>query len=321
MFVLGICCALALAVASAPAQSNGTAQVVRLKGAARASSGNFVWQPIKVGDVLQPGTMIQTSADPGSYMDLALGGNQTPAPQSMVYRPSIPSSFAPATTTFQPTSEQNTIRVWGDGILAIDILSTIQTGEQPVTHTQLDLKRGHLTGNVKKLSAASKYEIKFPNGVAGVRGTVFDIQAAGIIKVYLGSMVVAWVDPQTQKVTTQTITGGQSYDVSTSQFSALPTESMDELGQLTSGILVPAVFPTLTTLAVDRTAISMSPVGANPASVPAPVQSPPSEGGVVITYQNPPPPVSVITVEASRSSPAAGLGSPSGVKPAGPGRF
>ena len=27
------------------------------------------------------------------------------------------------------------------------------------------------------MSAASKYEVKIPNGVAGVRGTLYDIQA------------------------------------------------------------------------------------------------------------------------------------------------
>jgi len=36
--------------------------------------------------------------------------------------------------------------------------------------------------------------VKIPNGVASIRGTMFDIGAAGIVKVYVGSMVVVgWI--------------------------------------------------------------------------------------------------------------------------------
>src|SRR5579859_2082553 len=123
-------CALALAAVLAGAQTplTGAAKVIRLKGAARASAGNFVWRPIKVGDVLQAGAVIQTSADPGTYVDLVLGDGKTAVPQPMVYRPSIANSFSASTTTFQPASEQNTVRLWGDGALAIEKLTTLQTG-------------------------------------------------------------------------------------------------------------------------------------------------------------------------------------------------
>lgn len=250
----------------------GAARVVRLKGAARVSTGNYIWQAIQVGDVLHPGAIVQTSADPGSYVDLVLGDGKAPVPQPKVYRPTIPNSFD-TTMTFQPTSEQNTVRLWGDGALGIDKLTMLQTGADRITETQLDLKRGRLTGNVKKLSAASKYEIKLPNGVAGVRGTVFDIQAAGIVKVYIGSMVVAWVDPQTQNVTTQNVTGGQAYDATQNRVSLLSMDSMAQLEEASTSLLVTVPFPASTTLASDRTVIGISPVGANPASLPTPVAS------------------------------------------------
>ncbi len=163
-----------------------------------------------------------------------------------------------------------------------------------MTETQLDLKRGRITGNVKKLSAASKYEIKLPNGVAGMRGTVFDIQAVGIVKVYIGSMVVAWVDPRTQNVTTQTVMGGQVYDAALNHVSLLSTDSMAELGEASSSVLVTVPFPASTTLASDRTVIGMSPVGANPASLPTP--GAPQSGQVIESsgagfefYEGPPP--------------------------------
>jgi hypothetical protein len=276
--VVGLVALTALSAAAQGAKE-GTAHVVRLKGAARVSSGNYVWRAIKVGDVLPSGTIVQTSADPKSYVDLVLGDGKAPLPHPKIYRPSIANSLD-TLTTFQPTSEQNTVRLWGDGALGIDKLTVLQTGVDRVTDTQLDLKRGRITGNVKKLSAASKYEIKLPNGVAGVRGTVFDIQAVGIVKVYIGSLVVAWVDPRTQNVTTQTVMGGQVYDATLNHVALLSTDAMSELGETSSSVLVALPFPASTTLASDRTVIGMSPVGANPASLPAPVT--PGGGSSVI---------------------------------------
>ncbi|HTL15663.1 MAG TPA: FecR domain-containing protein, partial [Patescibacteria group bacterium] len=216
------------------------------------------------------------------------GDGRAVVPEPAVYRPYIPDSFA-SSTSFQPAAEQDVVRLWGDSLLGIDKLTNVQTGADAVNETELDLKKGHITATVKKLSAASKYEVKFVNGVAGVRGTVFDLRAQGIIKVYIGSMVVAWVDPVTKNVTTQIVMGGQAYDTAHRLISILSPESMTELAQVSSTLLLTQPFSVPGTLAVDRTAIGMSPVGANPSSIPV---HPNSGGGVVITtYTGPPPPI------------------------------
>ena len=49
-----------------------------------------------------------------------------------------------------------------------------------------------------------------------------------MIKVYIGSMVIAWVDPKTQNVTTQTVMGGQSYDAPEQPDRPLTPASMSE---------------------------------------------------------------------------------------------
>jgi hypothetical protein len=219
--------------------------------------------------------VIQTSTEEGSYVDLVLGDGHAAAvtPMPVTYYPSIPNSMASGATTFHPSAEQNVVRIWANTALGIDKLTTMETGADNVTETQLDLKQGRITGSVKKMSAASKYEVKLPNGVAGVRGTVFDIQAVGIVKVYIGSMVVAWVDPKTQNVTTQTVMGGQAYDAPNNAVSPLSPASMSELQDLASSMTVGGggvgVFPT--TLAIDKTVVGLSPVGANPNSLPTPV--------------------------------------------------
>ena len=81
---------------------------------------------------------------------------------------------APSPVRGSPTSlaaEQNIVRMWENTLLGVDKLTFTQTGADVVTETQLDLKAGHIFGMVKKMSAASKYEVKIPNGVAGIRGT------------------------------------------------------------------------------------------------------------------------------------------------------
>ncbi len=268
-------CAIALAlVSTAAAQGamDGAAKVVRVKGPVRSTTGNNVWQPVHAGDVLRAGTVVQTSTEEGSYVDLVLGDGNADVPQPVTYRPAIPNSMV-SQMTFRPSSEQNVVRVWANSAMGIDKLTAMQTGSDTVTETQLDLKQGRITGNVKKMSAASKYEVKLPNGVAGVRGTLFDIQAIGIVKVYVGSMVVAWVDPKTQNVTTQTVMGGQSYDAPNNQVSPLSAASMSELQALSLSLIVTGATVTPVSIASDHTAIGMSPVGANPNSIPVPTDS------------------------------------------------
>jgi hypothetical protein len=266
-------CAIALALVSTVAAQgamDSAAKVVRVKGPARYTTGNNVWQPVRVGDVLRPGTVVQTSTEEGSYVDLVLGDVNAAVPQPVTYRPSIPNSIASSSMSFRPSSEQNVVRIWANSAMGIDKLTSMQTGADTVSETQLDLKQGRITGNVKKMSAASKYEVKLPNGVAGIRGTLFDIQAIGIVKVYVGSMVVAWVDPKTQNVTTQTVMGGQSYDAPNNQISPLSPAVMSDLEQLALTLLVgggTAVTPI--TLASDHTVIGVSPVGAKVDITPA----------------------------------------------------
>ncbi len=71
------------------------------------------------------------------------------------------------------------------------------------------------------MSAASKYEVKIPNGVAGIRGTVFDISAEGVVKVLSGSVVLAYTGPNGSPQT-QVIMGLQMFDARTGVLQALP---------------------------------------------------------------------------------------------------
>lgn len=241
---------------------NGVATVIRMKGPARYTTGNNTWQPLKKGMVLQPGSVVQTSTEQGSFVDLVLGesGAAVAPATPAVYRPSVPSSFS-SSLAYQPSSEQNVVRVWENSALGIDKLTAMQTGADTVSDTQLDLKVGHISGNVKKMSAASKYEIKLPNGVAGIRGTLYDVTSEGVVKVFVGSVVLAWVDGK-GNVVTQVVSGGQQYDARTGAITPLSQADMNQFNSLMA--VMRFVEPTPpTTFIVNQTIIEVSPVGPN----------------------------------------------------------
>ena len=232
-----VACGVALAMVStlaAQTASQGSAKVVRLKGSARHAAGPNAGQLLKVGDIIKPGAVIQTAA--GSRLDLALGDGSAPVASA---------GASSASLSYSPSSEQNLVRLWENTLLGIDRLTETQTGADVVTETQLDLKAGHIFGTVKKMSAASKYEVKLPNGVAGIRGTVYDISAEGVVKVLSGSVVLAYVGPD-GSVVTQVINGSQQFDARTGVLSALPASEGSEMKRFVNQVragLVPPVVP------------------------------------------------------------------------------
>jgi hypothetical protein len=186
-----------------------TGKVVRIKGGARYSPGDNKWHDVKVGTKLKSGDVIQTAQD--AYVDIVLGEVDL-VPARVVVGDVL---------TYQPEVQQDVIRVWEDSVLTFDKLTTMNTGADEVTDTQLDLKAGRILGLVKKMSAASRYEIKLPNGVAGVRGTVYRISAAGIVQVLSGSMVISWTGPDGAPAT-QVVNAGYQFDLRTGLLTRIP---------------------------------------------------------------------------------------------------
>jgi hypothetical protein len=89
----------------------------------------------------------------------------------------------------------------GDTVLAIDKLNVSDTGVDTVADTELDLRQGRIYCSVKKLSGASQYLIKIPNGIAGVRGTLFVIDASGYVGVLKNSVVLSITGPDGKPIT------------------------------------------------------------------------------------------------------------------------
>jgi hypothetical protein len=261
-FVIGlVSCALTIAfVGRASAQSDeGIAKVVAVTGDARYFvAGDTTPHPLKVGMILKAGITIQTATGPMNYVDLVLNNAQAVAPPS----PS-PSEIA----HFQPKVQQDGIRIFENTVLAVDKLNRTATGADIVTDTELDLKAGSILGTVKKLSPASKYEVKIPNGVAGIRGTIYFLSANGIVRVLSGSVVVAYVGPG-GNVITQVVNGGEEFNTNTGLVTPIAVNVREILirGALEFRIFLtlPVAFgPTdhsIIFIAPERTTTSISPV-------------------------------------------------------------
>jgi hypothetical protein len=226
---------VALAMASnATAQSSkqrvGT--VTKMKGAARLSTGNNIWRPLKVGDELRGGSVIQTAGS--SYVDIVFGEGGAPAAPARV-SPASAGAGAGAGGGGKMAVKQDVIRIGADSVLAIDRLSSMNTGADKVTETQLDLRSGKIFGSVAKQSAASRFEVKIPNGVAGIRGTTFSLSADGVVTVISGTVIVAWTPPghpADQPPPTKTVPEGNRFNITTGEMTAIPAAELAELRAL-----------------------------------------------------------------------------------------
>ena len=216
-------CGLAMAMiatATAETAKERTAKVVRVKGSARYSTDNNTWQPLTVGTILRSGAVIQTSGD--SLVDIALT-EETGGPRRVLVGEYL---------SYQPTVQRDVVRVDSDSVLAIDKLTIAETGADQVSDTQLDLRSGRIFAAVKKVSAASTFEVKIPNGVAGIRGTRFALTAYGLVSVVDGAVAIAYNTTQGPK--TETVQGGFEYDARTGEFKPIPPDIKDKVGGLRS---------------------------------------------------------------------------------------
>jgi hypothetical protein len=96
-------------------------------------------------------------------MELDPGTTITTGPDSVVY--------------LNVNGLSSSVRIQADTTMAIPQMDRIGAAREGDTETTLDLKVGSILGQVKKVSGNSTYEIKTPHGVAGIRGTDFEVTA------------------------------------------------------------------------------------------------------------------------------------------------
>ena len=253
-FVIGLASVLTFACSSVSGQtSDGIAKVVAKMGDARYFvAGDSTPHDIKVGMILKPGVTIQTGAGLGNYVDIVLNNASASAPPS-----ATPSDIA----HWQPKADQDGVRVFENTILAVDKLTRTTTGADVVTDTEMDLKAGSILGTVKKLTPTSKYEVKVPNGVEGIRGTVYFLSASGILRVLTGSVVIAYVGPG-GNVITQIVNAGEQFDTNTGLVTPIDVNLNVFLKRIAHEFIIVST-PPINFIAPDERVYFVSPVGGN----------------------------------------------------------
>ena len=258
-----ICGFVLTLVAGATAQSiqPGVITVVRIVGEARYSLGDGKWHPLVAGKILAAGAVIQTGHD--ATVDIILG-QKILMPQA----DPVPDRVSQAAdsdvrgfVSYRPSAEQNAVRMTGDTMLAIDKLTVSDTGVDTVSDTELDLRQGRIYCSVKKISGASQYLVKLPNGIAGVRGSLVVFDASGYCAAFQHSIVLSIIGPD-GKPETVVVGEGTRFDPQTGKTSPLPPGLTAELHQ---------VFDVLRTLyygnvnfTFDRTQCHISPTRGRP---------------------------------------------------------
>ncbi len=182
---------LALANAAiAQTSSPRTATVFNLHGKARYAIDKKIWHPLKNGVTLPAGSVIQTGEN--STLDLQLG------------------------------ERANNVMLFADTVLALDQFTAEPAAAGQTVDLELDLQAGQITGQVGKLSAASKYEIKFANGMAGIRNGAYRLSASGLVEVYDGQVVVV-----TRDAAVKVLAAGQQFNPSTGLVTKIPHPPAD----------------------------------------------------------------------------------------------
>jgi hypothetical protein len=147
------------------------------------------WSKLRVGYNLYQGSKIKTAGN--TTVDLFLGRNGP------------------------------VVRVTAASGLGLDTLSFDDSGAQTIIDTQLDLTDGRILGRVKSLIDASRYEVKTPSAIVGIRGTEYDISVDSTTTIIEGSAVVAFSSGGT--VTTHVVQQAQTFNPgSRSVVGALP---------------------------------------------------------------------------------------------------
>jgi hypothetical protein len=134
--------------------------VTALGGTVNYSKSGGAYVPLPVGTHLGKGDIIKTG--PSAHADLQVGNNV------------------------------GVIQVTPNSTFAISELTVAQTGADTVTSSEFDLSQGAIYAKVNKLAKASRYEIKTPKGIAGIRGTTLYLTANGDLAIGEGTGGIAY---------------------------------------------------------------------------------------------------------------------------------
>jgi len=210
---------LAVTAVAQAAVEKGAAKVTMLTGAPEVSVDGATWKSLKKGEVLREGTLIRTSGSAAADLDLGRNGSK--------------------------------LRVMPGSTVSLASLTYEETGTETIISTLIDLKQGRVLGHVQKLSAASKYEVKTPKAVSGIRGTRFDISAEGNVVVAEGSAVVVAFREDGSTIT-RVVNANEVFSQASGAVAPATEEDLSNIGGSASSVPGIVALPPLESLLLDE---------------------------------------------------------------------
>ena len=232
---------------TARAAEAGNALVRAVSGKASYSKDGAAFKPLRTNMKLPAGSVVRTEA--GAKVDMVID------------------------------TDKSVVRVEESTQLGLDKLSYEEGAIERIVDTDMNLPEGEILGNVKKIAAASKYQVKTPNGVAAIRGTEYRVRSNGQVTVTTGRVTVTltrtYTNPagQVQQVTIQVnVEAGQTFTpppqtaAGTAQLIALAQNNQGQTLVTTTppGDVPPPVPPTFVPPVSDTIVVEVPPPFVSP---------------------------------------------------------
>jgi hypothetical protein len=219
---LGMVAFALLPILSSAALQSGKVQVGKVSGTVMLIDGKAQRKPLAGGAFFQEGSLVETGVNSTAELVFSNGASVVLTPNTLV--------------------ELRTFRqVPSEGI--IDPYRQIEKDPSPSV-TEIEVPRGKIIGEVRKLNALSTFTVKTPAGLVRIRGTVFTVEyrvgADGI-----GRVVVDCVRGSVETTVFSSNAGPVTVDPGMQMSSAVPSAalitSLARAGAAAPGAPAPAV--------------------------------------------------------------------------------
>jgi hypothetical protein len=151
---LGMVAFALLPILSSAALQTGKVQVGKTSGAVTIIDANAQRKPLATGAVFQEGSLVETGINSTAELIFSNGASLVLTPNTLV--------------------QLRTFRQVPSAAI-IDPYRQIDKDPSPSV-TELEVPRGKIIGEVRKLNALSTFTVKTPAGLVRIRGTVFSIE-------------------------------------------------------------------------------------------------------------------------------------------------
>lgn len=200
---LGMVAFALLPILSSAALQTGKVQVGKVSGTVTLIDAKSQRKPLTAGAVFQEGSRVETGVDSTAELVFSNGASLVLTPSTLL--------------------ELRTFRqVPADGI--IDPYRQIDKDPSPSV-TEVEVPRGKIIGEVRKLNALSTFTVRTPAGLVRIRGTVFAIEYR-VSPNGIGQVVVSCVRGSVETTIYSANVGPVSVDPGTQMTSSVPSAAL-----------------------------------------------------------------------------------------------